>query len=222
MKTLYKNILAAALCTSIMQSCIMSTIVEDINQTAGNKETPLNSKTNTLHTSYLILQIQNNAPNTTLHADSMEICNILLPGETAPEPLRGNIALAFTPDSSGQNCIHLPYGTSSTASPATLPAQTLTPWNPTELPHTSPGTHLKIHGKICTYLPDNTPMPLYEGVMYVPLPGTITANRNNILLIELYPNCPLYCITNGKTAKVLQTIQFSVSVENWQNGQAAV
>lgn len=119
MKTLYKYILAAALCTSIMPSCIISTVMEEINKTVGKTETPPNSKTNSLHTGNLTLQIKNNAPN----------------------------------------------------------------------------------------------------VMYAPLSGTITANRNNILLIELYPNSPLYCLTNNQMTKVLQTIQFTVSVEEWQNGQ---
>lgn len=222
MKAHHKNILAAALCTGIMQSCIISTVAEGIEETVGKKENALYSKSNNMGTGCITLQIQNNAPNTTLHADSVEICNILLPEKTAPEPLRGNIALAFTPDSSGQNCTHLPYGSCATFPSATLPAQALIPWSTAELPHTSTGTYLKIHGKICTYLPDSTTMPLYEGTMYTPLAGTLTANQTSIIHIELYPNCPLYCITNGKTAKVLQTIQFSVSVENWQNGQAAV
>jgi hypothetical protein len=104
-----------------------------------------------------------------------------------------------------------------------IPAQTLTPWNPAQLPTRSKNTYAKIHGTMYTYIADNTLCPLYTGTMYYPLSGTIPAATTGIpaksltpITTTLHPNCPLYAIINSQLEKVLQPITFTVTVEDWE------
>ena len=122
-----------------------------------------------------------------------------------------------------------------TSTEVKIPAQTLTPWKPAQLPAWSTNTYAKIHGTMYTYIADNTLCPLYTGTMYYPLSGTIPAATTEItsaastdtstdtstlhptpITITLQPNCHLYAIINGQLEKVLQPITFTVTVEDWE------
>ena len=205
----------------------MTTTVQEIEETVTTRQKPYNSKASYLKEGVLAIQIQNNAENTLLQIDSMEICNIQL-----MDPA-GELMHNGSPANSGSimfinSTLQIHYGTDTTHCQGTstevkIPAQTLTPWNPAQLPTGSKNTYAKIHGTMYTYIADNTLLPIYTGTMYYPLCGTIPAATTGIpaksltpITITLHPNCPLYAIINGQLEKVLQPITFTVTVEDWE------
>ncbi len=189
--------LALSLLATTLQSCIMNTVKNGI-ETAVQDSNAVNIKSQQIHEGYLKLHIHNIAENTLLQIDSMEICNILIKDKTGMEITMGNLAL----DS----------GTTK------LPAQTFTPWNRITLPHNSTGMYITLHGTMSSYLPNGTLFPLYSRQMYLTFPGTISEGQTTEITIQIYDNCPLYCITNGKLTKVLQSISFEVSIDDWEEG----
>ena len=260
-----------------LTSCIMTTTVQEIEETVTLHQEHYTSKATILQEGLLAIQIQNNAENTLLQMDSMEICNIQL-----MDPA-GELMHNGSPAHTGSimfinNTLQLHYGTDTTCCQGTstfhqgttaycqdtttycqgstishlgttaycqdtttycqgtstevkIPAQTLTPWNPAQLPTGSKNTYAKIHGTMYTYIADNTLFPIYTGTMYYPLSGTIPAATTEItavastdtstlhptpITITLQPNCHLYAIINGQLEKVLQPITFTVTVEDWE------
>ena len=236
----------------------MTTTVQEIEETVTLQQEHYTSKATILQEGLLAVQIQNNAENTLLQIDSMEICNIQLMDSS------GNLMHNGSPAHTGSiifinNTLQLHYGADTTYCQGTsifhqgstayckdtttyckgtstevkIPAQTLTPWDPAQLPTRSKNTYAKIHGTMYTYIADNTLCPLYTGTMYYPLSGTIPAATTEIIAvastdtstdtlhptpitITLHPNCPLYAIINGQLEKVLQPITFTVTVEDWE------
>ena len=227
MKHLFTPIPALLITLTTLTSCIMTTTVQEIEETVTTRQEPYNSKASYLKEGVLAIQIQNNAENTMLQIDSMEICNIQLM-DPAGE-LMHNGSPAYTGSIMFINStLHIHYGADTTYCQGTstevkIPAQTLTPWNPAQLPTGSKNTYAKIHGTMYTYIADNTLCPLYTGTMYYPLSGTIPAATTGIpaksltpITITLHPNCPLYAIINSQLEKVLQPITFTVTVEDWE------
>ena len=227
MKHLFTPIPALLITLTTLTSCIMTTTVREIEETVTTQQEPYNSKASYLKEGVLAIQIQNNAENTMLQIDSMEICNIQLM-DPAGE-LMHNGSPAYTGSIMFINStLQIHYGTDTTCCQGTttevkIPAQTLTPWTPAQLPTGSKNTYAKIHGTMYTYIADNTLCPLYTGKMYYPLSGTIPAATTGIpaksltpITITLHPNCPLYAIINGQLEKVLQPITFTVTVEDWE------
>ena len=247
--------LISCIIMTTLTSCIMTTTVQEIEETVTLQQEHYTSKATILQEGLLAVQIQNNAKNTLLQIDSMEICNIQLM-DPAEELMHGG-----SPAHTGSiifinNTLQLHYGTDTTCCQGTstlhqgttaycqdtttccqgtttycqgtttevkIPAQTLTPWNPAQLPTGSKNTYAKIHGTMYTYIADNTLFPIYTGTMYYPLCGTIPAATTGIpaksptpITITLHPNCPLYAIINGQLEKVLQPITFTVTVEDWE------
>lgn len=227
MKHLFTPIPALIITLTTLTSCIMTTTVQEIEETVTTRQEPYNSKASLLKEGLLAIQIQNNAENTMLQIDSMEICNIQL-----MDPA-GELMHNGSPANSGSimfinSTLQIHYGTDTTYCQGTstevkIPAQTLTPWNPAQLPTGSKNTYAKIHGTMYTYIADNTLFPIYTGTMYYPLSGTILAATTGIpaksltpITITLHPNCPLYAIINSQLEKVLQPITFTVTVEDWE------
>ena len=219
--------LISCIIMTTLTSCIMTTTVQEIEETVTTRQEPYNSKASYLKEGVLAIQIQNNAENTMLQIDSMEICNIQL-----MDPA-GELMHNGSPACTGSimfinSTLQIHYGANTTYCQGTstevkIPAQTLTPWNPAQLPTWSTNTYAKIHGTMYTYIADNTLCPLYTGTMYYPLCGTIPAATTGIpaksptpITITLHPNCPLYAIINGQLEKVLQPITFTVTVEDWE------
>ena len=181
----------------LLQSCIMTTVVQEIEDTVTSAPEHYITKGETHKEGLLTLQIQNNAENTILQIDSLEICNTQVPDSTV-----SSITLISTP-------LQLHYGTDTT----------ITHHCSTNI--STPA--IKIHGTIHSYLLNNETYPIYTGTMYYPISGTIpaaTSDPNNTpttqITISIHPNCPLYAILNGTPQKVLQPISFSVTVEDWE------
>ena len=227
MKHLFTPIPALLITLTTLTSCIMTTTVQEIEETVTTRQEPYNSKASYLKEGLLAIQIQNNAENTILQIDSMEICNIQL-----MDPA-GELMHNGSPACTGSimfinNTLQFHYGADTTYCQGTsteikIPAQTLTPWNPALLPTGSKNTYAKIHGTMYTHIADNTLFPIYTGTMYYPLCGTIPAATTGIpaksltpITITLHPNCPLYAIINSQLEKVLQPITFTVTVEDWE------
>ena len=227
MKHLFTHIPALLITLTTLTSCIMTTTVQEIEETVTTRQEPYNSKASYLKEGVLAIQIQNNAENTMLQIDSMEICNIQL-----MDPA-GELMHNGSPACTGSimlinNTLKFHYRADTTYYQVTstevkIPAQTLTPWNPAQLPTGSKNTYAKIHGTMYTYIADNTLFPIYTGTMYYPLCGTIPAATTGIpaksptpITITLHPNCPLYAIINSQLEKVLQPITFTVTVEDWE------
>ena len=209
----------------MLQSCIKTTLLEEKDSnTIFTRQRNFTSKSGTLKEGLLSLQIQNNAGNTMLQIDSLEICNIQLAdntGDTAHNSSltrTGSITLISSP-------MQVEYGSctstitvngNSTPLEAKVPVQTFKPWSTAEHPAKSKNTYAKIHGTMYTYIANNTLFPLYTGTMYYPLSGKITSTDTNHITIDLQANCPLYAILNDTPQKVLQTISFTVTVNDWK------
>ena len=72
------TILISCIIMTTLTSCIMTTTVQEIEETVTTRQEPYNSKASYLKEGVLAIQIQNNAENTMLQIDSIEICNIQL------------------------------------------------------------------------------------------------------------------------------------------------
>ena len=208
MKNLYQTLyLTATLCLATLLTCTTSSCATTSQEEIENTIEKTNVKSDEIQMGTMALTICNNAENTLLQTDSLELCNILLPYTNhAGEELRyGNITL--TPSN-------------TTFSPVQLPAQTFTPWSCSTLPgsgsSSGSGSYAIIHGRLYTYNSPGTPFLLAQGPMYTPISATIKANETTPLTITIYPNCPLYVNLNGTLAKVLQPIGFSPHVNDWE------
>lgn len=202
MKKLFIYLLTITLTSPILQSCVMTTIKSEIEDTVNTAPGNLKIKSEELKYGYLTLQINNTAENTILQIDSLEICNIQVPDNETGLARKGNIML------------------DSTA--AKLPVQTFRPWEPNTLPQHSSKMYIKIYGQMLTFLLDGTPLPLYTGPMYLSFNATITENTTTTISLNLYPGCPLYCQINGQMEKVLQPINFDATVNGWDTHEYPV
>ena len=227
MKTSSKTIPALTICLSftqisllllsgiLLQSCIMTTIVQEIEETVTQQEL-YTTKGETHKEGLLTLQIENNAENIMLLIDSLEICNIQLIDPTGEITYNNDLTII-------NSTTTLFYGTNISFSESIVPAQKLTPWNPAELPSLSNNSYAKIYGTLHSYLPNNETYPIYTGIMYYPISGTISASKSGItissptpLAITIHPYCPLYTMLNGKIEKILQPITFTATVDDWE------
>lgn len=211
-----------------MQSCIMTTVMQEIEDTVTSQSKHYITKGENLKEGLLTLQIDNNAENTMLQISSLEICNIQLADST--EDFSHNNSSTYTGAITLINSkVQLQYGSGTSTTyyntplKIKIPAQKLTPWNPAELTTMSSYTYAKIHGTMYTYLTNNDLLPLYSGIMYYPISGeipAITGDNTNIsptpITINLQPNCPLYAIINGIPQKILHPITFTVTVDDWK------
>lgn len=197
----------------LLQSCIMTTVVKDIEDTVDTRKETTTSKAATLKEGLLTIQIQNNTENTILLTDRVEICNIQLAYTTGEVAHKGSLTYSGSIELINDT-LQLHYGTNTSTPQVKIPIQTLTPWNTTEHPTTSKNTYAKIHGTLYSYLTNNTPYPVYTGTMYYPITGKITDTTT--ITITIQPNCPLYATNNGKLEKILQPITFSITVEDWE------
>ena len=132
----------------------------------------------------LALNISNEAENTLLQTDSVEICNVQVCYTSG-----GDTGLRL-------GCIRL-IPTDSTFNPIKLPAQTFNPWSDNRLPRPSSGSYAIIYGTICTFTLAGDPFLLATGPMYTPIAATIAANQTTRLTITITPGCPLYVNING-------------------------
>lgn len=173
----------------------MSSVVENVDE-AVNEKAAANSKSEVLKEGYLSVKITNIAPNTSLQIDSMEIWNILVKNEVNGLATGRNVKL------------------NSTATK--LAVQKFQPWIPDVLPENSTGMYVKIYGKMYTFLADNRPFELCSGPMYFTFSGSVLEDRTTDIKFEVHDNCPLFCEVGGKMVKVLQSISFEVSVEDWE------
>ena len=187
--TSHQRNLAYTLCLMLLlpvitASCVSSTIAEEME-----------TRSVEIGEGWLALTILNNAENTLLQIDSLEICNV-------PVQCSQSTRLA--------------YGADTTFPPLQLCVQTLHPWDPCENPSSPHGSYATIYGSIYTLNSSSGLFLLAQGPMYTPVSATITANITTQLTITLYPNCPLYISHNGTLEKVLQSIQFSPIVIGWE------
>lgn len=210
MKRIYRYIPLTVLNLFLLGSCVVESVVEEVDHAVGARQEAVGSKAVKPGEGYLALRINNEAENTCLQIDSLEICNVLVPGEAGGQAEEGNVMIYRDVD--GYLCN---YGSFLTGNSARLCVQTFTPWSPETLPEAGDGMYVKIYGKMYTYIAGGTLFPLYEGPMYFTFNGSIAENYTTEVKFDIYDNCPLYCEAGGKMTKVLQSISFDVNVEDW-------
>ena len=150
MSSHWKYTLAMSFAAYSLASCVMTTTVEEINEAVERNGSYINSKSNEISKGQFSILLKNNANNTCLQIDSLEICNILLEDTTTNSLVKGKKTIYINSQ--------IEFGELSSTTPATLPVQTFTPWTPETLPQNSNNTYGKIRGKIYTYLTDGTPI----------------------------------------------------------------
>lgn len=131
--------------------------------------------------SYLTLNISNDANNVTLEIDSFDFENI----EVISYP-------TFSP-----SC--LLYQDELTVTDIELIPQRLK----------QDSSHILIYGRV--YCPNYV---IYDGVIYVPVKGTIKPGVN-VLNLSLYDGGPWFYYNGDNLVKLLRSIQFDVTVEEW-------
>ena len=191
----------------MMSSCVMTTVVDEIDEVVENSTTK--SKSSEYRVGDVELQIFNYASNTFIQIDSLEICNILITDSQSED-------LTYC----GNKVINKPsqvnFKDSVCYSIRNIPVQKFTPWTPETLPQNSSNTYCKIQGKIYTFLANNEPFMLYSGKMYLPFVGKINANCTTTVKFELADNCPIYYETNGTMEKVIKSISFNITIDEWE------
>lgn len=205
----WKNILALIIASLMMVSCITTTVVEEIDGTVESNEAK--STSNDIRYGKLVLRLYNDANNSSLWIDSIEICNILLEDRTTGGLKLGNITLF---KSLGNT--HLEFGNMMRTTEMHFPEQTFAPWSPYTLPENSDNMYLTIHGQLYACMPGNNLFTIYSGAMYFTFSGSIKAGDTTNIEFELYDNCPLYCKINGKMETVLNSININVTVNDWE------
>ena len=172
----------------LLQSCIMTTVVQEIEDTVATQQEHYTPKTETIYEGLLTLQIQNNAENTMLQIDSLEICNTHTLIST---PLQLHYGTDITITNHCSTSIFTPV----IKIHGTLHSYLL---NNETYPIYSGTMYYPITGSIPADTANTTP----------PYPTPIA--------ISIHPNCPLYAIINGKKEKVLQPITFTATVVDWE------
>ena len=201
------------ICITALQSCVMTNIVDETDQTVKSQPTAQYGR--------MVVKIQNNANNTCLQIDSIEICNIALEETSTLQKYRGDITVLLsgiqnqTGDSLTEG-FSLLEGAEISSNEIKLPQQKFSPWSPNTLPSRSNKQYIKIHGKLYTYTSGNNTILLTGGPLYTPLHGEITENETLSATVTLQSNCPLYTEYNGTMVKVLQEISFNPSVNDWE------
>lgn len=188
--------ITATLLPLLLESCVTTTVVKEIEDTVESNRNLLKSKADEIKVGYLELKIHNLTENTNLQIDSLEICNIQLQNADGISTQMGNMKLDTLP--------------------AKLPVQTFTPWNTTTLPTSSKGMYVKLYGTMYTFIAGSQPFALWSGPMYFTFNGSISEISTTKIDFKIQDNCPLYCIVDGHIEKVLQSIQFQVTVDNWK------
>ncbi|MBQ7773918.1 MAG: hypothetical protein IJ383_07625 [Bacteroidales bacterium] len=211
MKPILSYIFPTILCLNILCSCVAESIKDEVDSAVNSKNGAIEIKSAQYKEGSLTLQIMNSAPNTSLQIDSIEICNIMLKNENTGLEATGNIMLL-----QNQSGTLYGYGATLLTPAAKAAVQTFTLWSPSTLPHNSTGMYIKIYGNMYTYIADGALFLLCEGPMYFTTKGSITENRTTELTFEIADNCPLYSQYNGRMTKVLQSINFDVTVEDWE------
>ena len=203
----------------LLQSCIMTTVVDEIDGTVQGEQV-YTSKAESSKEGSFVLHIGNDADNTMLRIDSLEICNVLVADPATGYVRSGSIMLYEWDRAAGE----IAGGSGLTTDEVRVPVQTLEPWAPQESfssgghPVAGGGAYVKIFGSVCSFLQGNEVYTIYEGVMYYPLSGVVTEVAASPVSIILNEDCPLYAQIGGRMEKVLNPVAFSVSVEQWQWG----
>lgn len=201
---------------NILISCVITeTVVNDINSVTENKNLyngDLISKSAETYESYISISIFNEAENTTLKIDSLELCNVLYKDEITGIDKKGNLILMRTND----ECCWVDYGIRVRSAEMPILEQTIVSWKTNESIYNTKGTYVKVYGGMYSYMGDGNKYPLYEGVMYLMFSGFFKRDRVGTVDAKIYDGCPLYYIDeNGNVEKVLQSIKFDVSVNGW-------
>ena len=208
MEKIYKIIIILVFFMSILVSCVFTTITD--NNTEKAKKV-YNEMTKSMDNDYgyLCINITNKAENIKFRLDSLEICNIII--DNKKDVLKkGNIILMRMYDD-----IIFEYGSHVRNAEEKIISQNFIPWEPHILPYNSNKSYIKIYGKIYTIIGDGTDFLLYSGEMFIPLYGNVVKNGQSNIEMDLYDGCPWYIERNGKMEKVLASINFNVSVDDW-------
>lgn len=211
MTSKWKYIIALLIGACTLESCIMTEIVEEVNEVTEKSGGNLASKANEALKGGFSILLVNAANNTCLEIDSLQLCNILVEDSVTGSITRGMKTLEIASEDT-----LIEFGRQISTYTEPLPVQIFSPWTPETLPQNSNNTYGKIRGRIYTYLSDGTPILLTEGPLYFPLQEKITSNTLTTTKFEITDNCPLYYELDGKMEKALKTINFNVTVDDWQ------
>ena len=211
METFAKFFPIVAALLVLLQSCVMTSVEDEIDETV-QAEQLYTTKAENDKEGYFALHLRNDADNTVLRIDSVEICNILVDGSGAGDVQRGSIMLYEADGVAGE----VAGGSGITAYEVKVPVQTLEPWTPGLHPAAGKGAYAGIYGSVCSFLYSNETYVLYEGTMYYPLSGVVTESGISQISIVVNVDCPLYAQLGGRMEKVLVPITFSVFVDPWR------
>ena len=193
MASLIKYLLAAISLTTL-ESCILSTITEQMETTAEIPTTREPSAQGTL-----TITLTCTAENLTLLPDSLHLCNIL-----TQDPTSGQLH---------HTTLSIPTDTAT----LTLPAQNLRPWNETDMPWETSGSYLKICGKLQTTGTNGSPITICTTPLYHPICAAILPDSTTHIPIILTHSSPLYTIVNDSLVLAIQPITFGAYVEPWKS-----
>lgn len=73
-----------------------------------------------------------------------------------------------------------------------------------------------LHGRVYYHV-----HTFYEGLIYIPISGSLQPGQN-YLKLNLYDGCPWYYQQHGHYYKLLQSIHFDVSVDEWKESETII
>ena len=169
---------------------------------------------------WLQLTIQNNAPNTVIHIDSLILCNILaVPINQHSSPTIDTGRLIKINLLKGLGYITLPCGSEANIPKTKIAEQKLSHWAPYALPNETNETLLAIYGEIAGISNNAADSSEYYTIcsspMYTALSGSILHNQTTLKTVSFYPDSPIYTIQNGTMIKILKEMTFSPYVAPW-------
>ena len=195
--------------------CVASTVVDEIERSTATMA--YESKGENYQMGTLYMQIMNNAENTALFIDSIEVCNIMVRNNTTGTAQKGDItAIKHSINKGSATTINLNYQAQASSGAIQLLPQALIPWNTSTIPTNISGSYAKIHGSLYTHLANGELLEIFKGAIYTPLQGSIISAGTTTITIQIHPDAPLYCIKNDKVEPVLQTINFDVTIDEWE------
>ena len=212
MEKVLKILFGVVFIISIMVSCIYTTTVKEIEDVVNeHSDNSVETKTdkNDYKFGYIRFSIYHTADNIRLVLDSVDICNVLL--LDGDQVKKGNHLLMRC----DPNCNSFEKGSYIRCVDDRMLVQQFDSWSPNELISETNKSYMRIHGKLYTNNGGESEFLLYDGFMYTILQYGIKENILFTVNAVLCDGCPWYIENDGKMKKVLVSINFDVSVGDW-------
>ena len=196
-----------------MVSCIYTTTIKEIedvvNEQSNIESTETKTDKNDYKFGYIRFSIYHTADNIRLVLDSVDICNVLL--LDGDQVKKGNHLLMRC----DPKCNSFEKGSYIRCVDERMLVQQFDCWSPNKLISETKKSYMRIHGKLYNDNGDGSEFLLYDGFMYTTLQYGIKENMLFTVKTVLCDGCPWYIENDGKMEKVLVSIKFDVSVDDW-------